>query len=95
MEIFAGPLFEVIFASSPWVSKGKFLSEVLLFFKIREIGHSQQEKKHIFQMRPFLAQWVHSVMFYCMSKMGLSLGFDVCQNINNFHDHNVKDYSGL
>ena len=51
---------------------------------MRETGDSQLKKKYIFHMRPFLAQKVHSVMFYCMSKMSLFLRLDVCQNLNNF-----------
>lgn len=62
---------------------------------MRETGDSQLKKKHIFHMRPFLAQKVYSVMFYCMSKMSLFLRFDVCQNLNNFRIHKVKDYSDL
>ena len=62
---------------------------------MRETGDSQLEKKHIFHMRPFLAQYVDSMMFYCMSKVSLYLKFDVCQNLNNFWIHKGMDYSDL
>ena len=34
-------------------------------------------------------------MFYCMSKASLYSSFDVCENINNFWDLKIRDYSGL
>ena len=54
--IFRCPNFGVIFRCPLWKTKGKLISEGPLGIKMGEIGHCQQDRKHIFQMRPFLAQ---------------------------------------
>ena len=86
---------EVLFSTPSLESSEKLHSEGHIYINMMETGEFQMKNKHIFHMRPFLALKVHFVVFYCISKMSLSLRFDVCQNLNNFRTHKVKDYSAI